>query len=77
MKLIFARVMPLLLALLVPSFALAATPAAGHKPRAGQTSKRVKAKQPKPSKVKAPKAMKKAPKALKAPRAAKKAPKAH
>lgn len=73
MKLIVARVMPLLLALLVPSIALAETPA-GHKPRAGATTKRAKVKQAKPAKVKAPKAMKKAPKA---PKAMKKAPRAH
>lgn len=78
MKLIVARVLPLALALLVPSLAFAETPAAG-KPRATHVAKRSKAgvkagaKSPKPAKVKAPKAPKAA---KKAPRAAKKAPKA-
>ncbi|MFT3770892.1 MAG: hypothetical protein QM820_36195 [Minicystis sp.] len=71
MKLIVARVMPLVLALLVPSLAFAETPAA-KKPTAGHTTKRAKsgAKPHKPVKVKAPKAPKAA---KKAPRAAKKA----
>lgn len=69
MKLLVARVMPVVLALLVPSFAFAESPAAG-KPHAGHVAK---AKRPKAAK-KAPKATAK-PKA-KAPKAAKKAPKA-
>lgn len=70
MKLIVARVMPLVLALLVPSLAFAGTPNA-KKPHAGQTTKRVKAqaKPHKATKAKAPKAAKK----VKAPKAAKKA----
>lgn len=64
MKLIVARVIPLALALLVPSYALAETPAAGNKPHKAHTQKRAKA---------APKATKKAAPKVKAPKAAKKA----
>lgn len=64
MKLIVARVIPLALALLLPSYALAETPS-GNKPHKAHTQKRAKA----------PKATKKAPK-VKAPKASKKAPKA-
>ena len=84
MKLSLIRVLPLAIALLVPSAALAedhpaksadAKPAAGatagHKPRATHTAKRAKAG-PKAKPVKAPKASK----AVKAPKASKKAPKA-
>lgn len=73
MKLIVARVMPLALALLLPSFALAETPATGHKAQKTHAAKRAKAA-PKPHKavkVKAPKAAKKAPKA---PKLSKKTP---
>ncbi|APR78337.1 Hypothetical protein A7982_03684 [Minicystis rosea] len=68
---IVARVLPLVLALMVPSLAFAGTPNA-KKSHAGQTTKRVKAqaKPHKAVKAKAPKAAKKAPKA---PKAAKKA----
>jgi hypothetical protein len=74
MKLIVARVIPVVLALLVPSLAMAETPAPS-KPHAAHATKRVKAgakqaKQAKPKAVKAPKASKKA---VKAPKASKKA----
>jgi hypothetical protein len=79
MKLSLVRVLPLAIALLVPSAALAEAPATGgaaggtHKSHATHTVKRAKAGA-KPHK--APKAAKKAPKAAKkAPKAAKKAAK--
>jgi hypothetical protein len=85
MKLSLVRVLPLALALLVPSAALAeehggqaggsTPPSAAHKVHAARTPKRAKAGAKAPKAAKATKTPKAA-KATKAPKAAKKAPKA-